>query len=111
MLARELTPEDIGCHFWVETAAPAVHKWARICFEGFTENSARVAALDEDTEQPYWLIVKCSPGSGNACQFRNGDGSIFTGVLVRARSDVWPVQVDWAVTREGAIVEVAERTA
>jgi hypothetical protein len=105
--ARDLTDEDIGRSFIVPDSTNRGKK--RICFEGVTRRPQDVLA-DSGGDTPYWMILVCSPIPG-VLSFRTPSGKVFTGVLVRSNSQIWPLEVDWAVTADGEIVELAVRAA
>src|SRR4051794_21134608 len=103
MRASDLTAEDIGRSFLVQGSDGRDRR--RIVYEGTTHQPVRV-----DESVPYWLILMSSP-SPMLMWFRTPAGQVFSGVVVRSNSEVIPLEVDWAVTEDGEIVETAVRPA
>lgn len=104
MRAQDLTDEDIGRFFWVPIAI-GDGSWQRICFEGLPRSQEEIAA---NGGTGYWMILKCHPSVPGALTFRVRE-QVFTAVLVRSADDVWPVDVNYGVSRDGSIVELGER--
>ena len=101
MQVRDLTDEDIGRCFWLHVQT--IGEWRRVVFEGFTKKPAADA---------HWVLVRVPPSVPGAIELRSMDsGELFRAVICKASEDVWPVQVDWAVTDGGEIVEIGERSA
>lgn len=105
MRASDLTDDDIGREFLV-TMPTGGSERRRVTFEGFTRRPPQGTAA----AVPYWLILKTGPSARGAMQFRTLSGDVFAGLLVRSNSQVWPLEVEWAVSSEGEIVELAVRT-
>jgi hypothetical protein len=109
MRVRDLTDDDIGRTLWV--LGTLTRDWQRVTFEGLNRSPADAAvSAAENGGPPYWLIMKCTPAAG-LMQFRTPGGQVFTGLLVRADAEIWPVEVDWGVTESGDIIELGERAA
>lgn len=109
MLARDLMDEDIGRTFWVQVGAA---HWERIQFEGLTRRPDETSAR-RDGGSPYWLILMCSktrPAS-QLMYFKTPDGIVFSGIMLRSNAEVWPVDIAWAVSQDGEIVELGETAA
>lgn len=107
MRARDLTDEDIGRSFLVEFPTAGLDR-RRIVFEGF---SRRPKGHEPPAVGIFWMIMKVSPGTDGSLLFREASGQVFHGVLVRSSSQVWPLNIDYAVTETGEIVETACRAA
>jgi len=105
--ASDLTDDDIGREFLVTMPVGGAER-RRLCFEGFTRRPAEMERADGSA---YWLIMRCSPTTPSALRFKTPAGVTFTGVLVRSSSLVWPLEVDYAVTESGEIVESAVKVA
>lgn len=111
MIAADLTDEFIGRHLWVQTAGST--DWRRVLFEGSTArpgSAERAAAAAVNGGEPFYMIIRCAPGDG-VMTFRTPSGGLFTGILVKSTADVWPVDVIYAVSEDGEILEVGERAA
>jgi hypothetical protein len=109
MLARELTDEDIGRTFWVQLGD---QRWERIQFEGLTRRPDESASATNGGPA-QWLILMCSktrPG-GQLMFFKTPDGIVFSGIMLRSTAEVWPVDIVWAVSQDGEIVELGETAA
>lgn len=102
MRASDLTDEDIGREFLVSLPVGGSER-RRVTFEGFTRRPAEMERADGSV---YWLILKTSPTSRGVLRFRTLSGEEFSGVLVRSNSQVWALDVEWAVTGDGEIVEL-----
>lgn len=102
MRASDLTDEDIGREFLV-TLPVGGNERRRLTFEGFTRRPLDVARADGSA---YWLILLCSPTVRGVLRFRTLSGEEFSGVLVRSNSQVWELDVEWAVSADGEIVEL-----
>lgn len=107
MRASDLTDDDIGREFLVPMPTGGPDR-RRVTFEGFTRRPAEMERADGAV---YWMILKCSPTSRGVLQFRTLTGEEFSGVLVRSNSPVWPLEVDYAVSEAGDIVEIGIRAA
>lgn len=103
MLASELTDEDIGRAFWVPVSAGL---WVRIIFLGRSQRSSFA-----NGGWPFILILKAAPTQQGQTlmRFRQGDGGVFQGVMVASAAEVYPVEIDYAVTADGEIIELGER--
>lgn len=108
MNVSDLTDEDIGRTMWVKgTTNP---NWMRVCFEGLTSRHLEKSEHERQGGSPYWMILMATPQPG-LLHFKTPSGQTFTGLLVRSTAEVWPVEVDLAVSEHGEIVELGERTA
>lgn len=105
MRASDLTDDDIGREFLVTLPVGGSER-RRITFEGFTRSPEEMERTDGSA---YWLILKCSPTRTSVLRFRTLSGEVFSGVLVKSNSQVWPLAVDYAVSADGDIVETAVR--
>lgn len=103
MLVTDLTEDDIGRTLWVKGTMSA--NWVRVCFEGLTAKPVESVRNGGD---PYFLILRATPQPG-LLHFRTPSGDTFAGLLVRSTAEVWLVEVDWAITADGQIVEIGER--
>jgi hypothetical protein len=43
--------------------------------------------------------------------FKTPDGIVFSGIMLRSTAEVWPVDIVWAVSQDGEIVELGETAA
>ena len=109
MRVVDLTDEDIGRMMWLQVNSQG--EWSRVCFEGFASTPTSAAKAAKSGGTPYWILVLCSPGTPGAMGFRLHNGQLVTGFIVRSSTDVWFVDVEWAVTKEGEIVELSEKAA
>lgn len=106
MRVSDLDDDDIGRVLWIKGTLSA--NWLRICYEG------TVSRPDGETIRnggdPHFLIVRATPQPG-LLHFRTPSGTTFTGLLARPDADVWLVEVDWAVSEDGQVVELGEHAA
>lgn len=102
MLASELTDEDIGRVFWVPVSAGI---WVRIRFLGFPRRKPLA-----NGGWPFILILVAAPTQPGQVlmRFRQGDGGLFQGVMVSSAAEIHPVEIDYAVTDDGEIIETGE---
>lgn len=109
MLARDLTDDDIGRTFWVQ-AGPS--SWERIQFEGLTSRPDEATAATNGGPV-HWLILMCSKTrpAGQLMYFKTPSGAVFSGIMLRSNAEVWPVDITWAVSQDGEIVELGETAA
>lgn len=110
MRASDLTEEHIGRSFLVPVTDGRERR--RIVFEGVTKrpDAGILSGGGSAGGDPHWLILLCSPTPG-VMWFRTPAGKAFPGVIVRATAVIFPVEVDYAVTADGEIIETAVRTA
>jgi hypothetical protein len=107
MRASDLSDEDIGREFLVQLPTGGSER-RRVTFEGFTRRPDEMERADGSA---YWLILKCSPSSRSVLRFRTLTGEEFSGLLVRSNAQVWALDVEWAVTEDGIIVEIGVKAA
>jgi hypothetical protein len=102
MLVRDLTDDDIGRVFWVPVATGV---WFRVHFLGFPRR------IDpENGGWPAWIILIAAPTQPGQTltRFRRLGHPDFYGVMVASAAEIHPVQIEWAVTSDGEIVEIGE---
>jgi hypothetical protein len=98
--ASDLTEDDIGRSFLVPCTTGGSDR-RRIVYEGTTHRPGGDA---------YWIILRSAPIRG-VMWFRTPAGQVFSGVVCRSSAEVFPLEIDWAVTADGDIVETAVRAA
>lgn len=102
MKASDLTEEDIGRSFLVPCTTGGRDR-RRIVYEGRAERTRAELASD-----PYWLILLCAPTPG-VMWFRTPAGRVFSGVVCRSSAEIFPLEIDLAVSPDGEIIETAVR--